>query len=155
VAQPVPPPPKLISRNAKLVMALAIVIIAALALGIVVFETMQPSWITIDSWKTMINNVYVDSNCNFTSNQFRINGEQWRLSWTSGGEMPLGSHFDIKIYNDDSGTMVKEIVTSSNQGDSAFTEGGAYYPNIQGDFHIQVSILGELPNWTFEIDEYK
>lgn len=104
----------------------------------------------------MINNVYVDTDYNFTSNQFKITGEQWRVSWTTSGENPLGSHFDIKVYSDEVGSnLVKEIITTSNQNSTTFTEYGTSYMDIQGNVHLQVFIAGGLPHWTFNIEEYK
>jgi hypothetical protein len=70
--------------------------------------------------------------------------------------MPVGSHFDIKIYDDNVGSsMVQEIITSSNENDTTWTNGGTSSLNIQGNVHLQVFIEGGLPDWTFKIEEYK
>lgn len=114
------------------------------------------TWTKLASWNTMINNIYVDTDCNFTTNQYKITGEQWRISWSTGGQNPLGSRFDIKIYSDEVGTtLFKEIITSTNESDPTYTGYGQDVITLQGNVHLQVFIVGGLPHWTFMIEEYK
>ena len=130
----------------------AVILVSFLAISI----SNEKKWVKLYSWSTMIDNVYVDSDCNFTTNQFTITSQQWRITWNTGGEAPSGSHFDIKVYDDSVGSnMIKEISSVGDENASTWTESGAYFFNDTSTFHLQVFIVGGLPHWTFEIDEWQ
>ena len=145
-------------KNQHIVILCAIGVILLVGFSIAVCAWPKPkAWVMVGEWKgTDFWNLNLDyndfRNNNVTTQQFRIMGDEWRVSWESPSRV-VGNHFDIKVFDDYTGEVLKEIITSENG--EARTSYGESYLNTQGRYHLQIFIMGELPGWHVQVEEYK
>lgn len=136
------------------------VIIGLLVLALVMISTFWAvsvipnarTWQDVDFWNgAKFWNLNLDYNNplnnNATTNQFQITGDQWRVIWSGGGGN-IAAHFVIRVYDDSSNTVIKEITTNA---DNPF---GSADLDSKGIYHLQIFING-FSAWEVKALQYK
>jgi len=106
-------------------------------------------WRRVKSWSYQIE-YNSETNYNLTTEQFRIDGEEWRIVWACHS-ITGGSHFHIIIYDGYTDQIVKEVITNPFEN----THYGETYLAKNGRFYLKVCICGTLENWVVFVEEYK
>jgi uncharacterized protein YxeA len=145
----------MMKRKLLLVLSVSLVIVAVVSLIGLISFSQQKSWVNVskynwaDYWD--LNLDYNDvSNNNVTTTQFKITGEEWRISWSCTGSIIVGNHFYIKVYDDYTREVVKEITTTSDN-----TLIGQSYLKGQGQYHLQIFSMGYLSPWQITVQEFR
>jgi len=131
---------------------LVIIIVSALAL-IINSQPKEKQWISIQTLDTRERQSLWVNDDNFTINQFRIDGDEWRIKWSCDeselfGDSLFGeSYFQFKVFDVYTEDLVKEIHSSIIEDDEAYFENGVCYFNMKGSFFVDVSINGALKFW--------
>ena len=142
------------SKERKIIIVLAALLVIFLLLWIfsVPFPLCQSEgkkWRRVKSWDYQIE-YGSEKDYNLTTEQFRIEGEEWRIRWGCHG-ITGGSHFRIIVYDGYTDQIIKEIVTNPFEN----THYGETYLADKGRFYLKIYICGSLEKWFVFVEEYR
>lgn len=119
------------------------VIVGAWILSNTVLQRRASEWVELGVWYGS------QTDYNMTTEQFEITGDQWAIRWDCR-QIVGDSHFEILVYDVDTGNVTRKIEPSYNQ-----TLVGENYSTVKGRFYLQIFIRGDLGNWWVRIYESK
>ena len=143
-----------------ILLILSLIIITALA-WLIFIQPREPQWTSIQTLDTRERQSLWVNDYNFTINQFRIDGDEWRIKWSCDeseffGDSLFGeAYFQFKVFDVFTEDLVKEIHSSIIEEDENYLENGVSYLALKGNFVVEVSINGALKFWRISIEEYQ
>jgi len=134
----------------SLVVVVVVILLFGALGGFSFFQPKGKEWVFVHQWRWEDNPYEQNpqSNFNTTTEQFIINGEEWRIQWACSG-ITGGSHFDITVYDAYTDNKIKEISTTYPE-----TMSGESYLNNKGRFYLKIYIQGTLDQWTVTLNEF-
>ena len=101
-------------------------------------------WVVVGSW--VGNEPAFEHEYNMTTEQFSINGEEWRIRWTCSNYDSY-SYWEIVVLNASSGAEINSINRHELYGERNF--------GFRGTFYLNIIIHGTLEDWQISAEELR
>ena len=123
-----------------IIIILVILLVGLLVAWIISIQPRGEQWVSVTgaTWMDFQDTIHSQTDFNTTIGIFSITGSEWRIGWACVG-MTDASHFDIVVHDVYTGSIVREIVTTTTE-----TFSGQSILNSTGKFYLDVFIVGHL-----------
>lgn len=101
-------------------------------------------WVVVGSW--VGHEPTVEHEYNMTTEQFLINGEEWRIRWTCSNSLSL-SYWEIVVLNASSGSEINSILAHADYGERNF--------GFRGTLYLKITVHGTLEDWQVSAEEFR
>jgi len=131
-------------KKEHIVIAILSVLLVIVSTAWVISMQLWKHWVVVGSW--VGHEPAVEHEYNMTTEQFLINGIEWRIRWTCSNYDSY-SWWEIVVLNASSGNEINSILRHELYGERNF--------NFKGTFYLKIIIHGTLEDWQVSAEELR